>query len=116
MSNAAKLPVEPFELLPDAIYGMSDISRWLGYRPDYLADGARKKLMERAGFPRPISKVGRPRWRGATILAWAAEAHDAPKKTRGAVDNAAAGNVLDLRTEAMKLEGRGRRKAQSAQR
>jgi hypothetical protein len=60
-----------------SFYGIPEIARIVfGHRARWFYEN--RARLEAEGFPRPISCVGRPRWSGADLIAWAARprAHD----------------------------------------
>jgi hypothetical protein len=91
----------PVILSPDGIYTTAQVAAWLQHSVDWFYRH-RAAYERKHGFPRPVSPNGHPRWSGAALLAWQRTAHEfeaaTGKKPTG-------GNVLDLRTEAMRLEG-----------
>lgn len=57
-------------LSEDGLYWAKDVARVLFGRTLGWFYLHRKALEEQDGFPRPISKIGRPRWSGWTLIAW----------------------------------------------
>lgn len=101
------------QLVPNGFYSMNDIARIVfGRDVRYLWRDRRFAKLKEAGFPKPVSPVGHPRWSGAALLAWA---------NRPQADDCAAplpegaGNVTDittiLRRRALAIAGDGRKRA-----
>lgn len=89
---------------PAAIYTAAQVAAWLQHPTEWFYRN-RAALMKERGFPQPLSK-GQPRWSGAVLIAWAQNAH--VYEAVIAAGGTPGGNVLDMRTEAMRLEARGR--------
>lgn len=58
------------QILPDAFYTSAEIARIVFRTTVAWFYEHRADLERKDGFPRPINRVGQPRWRGADILAW----------------------------------------------
>lgn len=56
-------------LSENGLYWANDVARLLFGRTIYWFY-AHRGALEEEGFPRPISKIGRPRWSGHALIAW----------------------------------------------
>lgn len=50
------------------LYSIGDIAEWMGVKKRWL--WSHRAQLDQRGFPAPIPKPGRPRWRGEALLAW----------------------------------------------
>ncbi len=88
---------------PAKRYRCSEVAAWLEHTPSWFSRN-RAELERVDNFPRPISRVGKPRWLGADLIAWEQRDKHAPTIT-----GPAAPMVVDfsneLRERALKVAG-----------
>ena len=63
---------------PRGRYGCAEVAAWLGHTPSWFSRH-RAELEKVDGFPRPITRIGRPRWLGADLIAWEQRDKHAPE-------------------------------------
>lgn len=92
---------------PDARYTAADVARIVfGWSADTFRR-RRARLTREEGFPRPISKIGRPRWNGWRLIEWEARDQDAPRQAKALPpDVADFSTVLAERSAAIAASGR----------
>jgi len=62
--------IDPDRIDKDGRYWAADVARILFGRTVKWFRLHRARLERDENFPQPISKIGRPRWSGETLLAW----------------------------------------------
>jgi len=63
---------------PAKRYRCSEVAAWLEHTPSWFSRN-RAELERVDNFPRPISRVGKPRWLGADLIAWEQRDKHAPE-------------------------------------
>lgn len=91
---------------PNRFYSSEEVARevfGITARTFYLR---RRTLVQRDGFPRPISPHGHPRWLGQALIDWAAS-HCSTETISGRAHLAGA-NVIELNRRALAIAASGR--------
>lgn len=96
----------PPEIQPNRIYTATEVAQLVFRHPDsrwFLE--RRQRMMKEEGFPRPISKIGRPKWYGADLVAWMAR--DKAPAPRSKAKPPSAPNVVNFKERARAAVRRG---------
>lgn len=81
------------ELVDAARYSAADVARVvLGKSQRWFSE--HRAALERDGFPRPISRVGRPAWWGKDLRAWLER--DKRPTPRPRAERTESGKIIDL--------------------
>lgn len=89
---------------PNTAYSASEVAEQMFGRSADWFYRARPRLYAE-GFPRPMSGIGRPRWWGAALIAWADRSEIAHAKGENVVDYTA---CLAMRAQEAARSGRTR--------
>lgn len=90
------VPPAATEILPDAVYTSTEVARIVLRCTVATFYNIRKRLVDEESFPRPISRIGQPKYRGADLLAWAKQRSE-KREARSE-----SGNVLYLRAQQLR--------------